>query len=584
VLKRPFTAARLLALLALVAGGLPGCSTLRQNAWYPPEAAYPHTAYDPVDDTSVVSTAEFHYAEAMRLNAEDSPAAVDAYLQAAVAAWPAVEQMARMLASTVPAGEVAIGAELPESREVELYESAVVGLLTSAQRHGRWNPVTGIVAITPQGLSPVATAYHGFVWAPAEFGPIQPVGHGTTSFLRRDYRRPGLGVPVIVGRNDAGAARPFVQPGRQFAATAIVRPVMTPAGPGARVEFYDPLRTMQVPVAGGAIPLASDISAPLARAGVDFVSDWLDPFLRPAAGGANDALAMIEPYQQGKIPVLLIHGLLSDPLTWNDMINELQAQPHIISRYQIWTFRYDSGAPFFTSAASLRRQLAELQALYSPHGGDPAASNIIVVGHSMGGLVAKLQVTYSGNALWGSAARVPLEQIVTDPATRATLGAAFFFEPNTSISRVIFIGTPHQGSGWARRAVGALGSALVQPAPLTKQRHDQVMTDNPGVFSDEMADSFPTSVDLLEPTSPLLNATARLPYCRGVVAHSIIGEGQFTVTGESTDGVVPVSSARLYGAASERLIVMRHGQEPRNEEVFEEVLRILNEHALGVYP
>ena len=49
--ERPPTFARLLALLPLVAACLSGCSTLRQNAWYPPAAALPRTAYDLVDDT-----------------------------------------------------------------------------------------------------------------------------------------------------------------------------------------------------------------------------------------------------------------------------------------------------------------------------------------------------------------------------------------------------------------------------------------------------------------------------------------------------------------------------------------------------
>jgi pimeloyl-ACP methyl ester carboxylesterase len=597
VTDRPLSALRLaplrrIACLLLAAGCLPGCASLRlrEEALRIPPAAIPRTAYDIVEPSDgpapggarTVALAELAYAEAMRLDAEDSPAAVEAYLQAALAAWPAVEAMAHILISGVPSGETAIAAELPDSREAELYESAVVGLLVSAQKYGRWNPVTGLVAMTPHGMAPVETTFHGFVWSPSEFGQIVPVGHEASTALKRDYRRTGLGVPLVVVRNDAGAQRPFIEPSRQFAATALVRPVLTPAGPTARLEFYDPLRRSQVQLSSGPAPLASDISAPLARAGVNFVQDWLEPFLRPAAGGADDALTMVEPYQPGKIPVILIHGLLSDPLTWNDMINELQAQPQIISRYQIWTFRYDSGEAFFTSAAVLRRQLAQLLALYDPTGCDPAATNIVAVGHSMGGLVANLQVTYSGNTLWSAAARVPLEQVLTDPATRANLRDAFFFEPSPHIARVVYIGTPHLGSGWARRAVGSLGSALVEPAPLAMARHEQVTRDNPGVFSDEMADRFPTSVDLLEPSSPLLNATARLPYRPGVITHSIIGEGQYTATGQPTDGVVPVASARLFGAASERMVIARHAQEPRNDEVLEEVMRILNEHALGV--
>lgn len=396
----------------------------------------------------------------------------------------------------------------------------------------------------PQGLAPLESAYHGFTWAPTEFESLHPAGDYTPKHPARAYRSEGLGVPLVVVRNDGAVSRPFVQPGRQFAATALVRPVSTAAGVTVRLEFYDPLRESHVQLNRGAVPLASDISAPLVRAGVDARQAWLDPFLRPAAAGVDDRLLMIEPFQPGKIPVLLVHGLLSDPQTWADMVNELQAQPQIRSRYQIWTFGYDTGEAFLASAAALRRQLAELQAFYYPCG-DLSASNIVIVGHSLGGLVANLLVTYSGETLWNASSSIRLEQIRTDLATRATLREAFFFEPSENVARVIYVGTPHMGSGWARRAVGSLGSALVQPAPLAEQRHNQLMRDNPGVFSDELTRRMPTSVDLLEPSSPLLQATARLPYRPGVGVHSIIGQGRFTIGSGSSDGVVPVSSARL---------------------------------------
>lgn len=288
---------------------------------------------------------------------------------------------------------------------------------------------------------------------------------------------------------------------------------------------------------------------------------------------------MLEPYQPGKIPVVFIHGLLSDPLTWADMLNELQVQPQVSSRYQIWAFRYDTGEPFLTSAAALRRQLAELKAYYDPCGGDRAAANIVLVGHSMGGLVANLQVTYSGEALWNSTSRIPLEQVRTDPATRAALGAAFFFDPNDDVSRVVYIGTPHLGSAWARRAVGSLGSALVETPPEVTERHDQMVRDNPGDFSEELTRRFPTSIDLLEPSSPLLNAAAKLPYRPGVTLHTVIGEGRYTVGSGPSDGVVPVTSARLVGSVSEKSVDSSHSSLPRNEEVIVEVIRILVEHA-----
>ena len=548
----------------------------------PPPLAAPRLASDFFADPNAATVAEVWYAEAVRLDAEGSAAAVDAYLQCAVAAWPAVEMAALDIQASGYLASPTANAPVHASREWELYQSAVVGLLVAAQEHGRWNPATGLVAMGPRGFMPVETAYHGFVGSPAEFGELRPVGNVASAHLTRTYRRHGLGVPLVVVHNESGAHRPFVQQRCQFAATALVRPVRTAHGADVRLELYDPLRQWQVRLATGPVPLAGNFSAPLVSPGVNLRQQWLEPFLRPATGGADDRLEMIEPFQPNKIPVLLVHGLLSDPITWTDMINELQVQTHLMSRYQIWTFRYDTGAPFFTSAAALRRQLAELQAIYNPCRTDAAATNIVIVGHSMGGLIANLQVSHSGELLWNAAARVPLGQLQTDPATRAALGEAFFFDPSSDVSRVVYIGTPHLGSGWARRAVGGLGSALVEPAPLAAQRHSQLMRDNHGAFSDELTQRFPTSVDLLEPTSPLLNATARLPYRPGVLAHSIIGEGRYTLGSGPSDGVVPVTSARLVGAASETLVNARHSHQPRNETVIAEVMRILAEHTAAV--
>ena len=114
---------------------------------------------------------------------------------------------------------------------------------------------------------------------------------------------------------------------------------------------------------------------------------------------------MTEPFQLGKIPLVLIHGLASSPVTWSHLENDLRAQPAVMARYQIWAFRYDTGDPFLTSAAELRQQLVALRQIYDPMRCDPSMSRMVMVGHSLGGLVSKLQVTNSNEVLWRSAAR-----------------------------------------------------------------------------------------------------------------------------------------------------------------------------------
>ena len=55
----------------------------------------------------------------------------------------------------------------------------------------------------------------------------------------------------------------------------------------------------------------------------------------------------------------------------------------------------------------------------------------------------------------------PIDSLKTDPATRGFLKEAFFFEPNPSVKRVVFIGTPQQGSSLGRQRAGVLRQLAV---------------------------------------------------------------------------------------------------------------------------
>jgi hypothetical protein len=206
-------------------------------------------------------------------------------------------------------------------------------------------------------------------------------------------------------------------------------------------------------------------------------------------------------------------------------------------------------------------------------------SQMVIIGHSLGGLLTKLQVTSSGNELWEAAANQPLSTICTDEATRADLAAAFYFEPSPDVSRVIFIATPHRGSMYAQLCIGRLSSALVEPPAIWRARHEQLIRDNPGAFRSDLSRRVPTSIDLLEPDSETLQATMRLPYRPGVALHSIIGDDRWTCGQGRSDGVVSVSSAQLEGVQSELFVDAQHTHVQRRPETSREVTRILLEHA-----
>ena len=310
----------------------------------------------------------------------------------------------------------------------------------------------------------------------------------------------------------------------------------------ATLDLYDPLHVTHVNFGAVEHELTRDISAPLAfvSAEVDR-NNWRD-FLRPGTENGNMGLRMLQPYQPGKIPVVLVHGLLSDKFTWIQMVNDLRSVPWINERFQIWTFQYYTGQPFLRSGAELRQALSEAIHTFDPQHMDPAMGQMVLVGHSMGGLVSKLQVTSSQNILWDAIASRPFNEVAIEPGDRQQVSQLFFFEPLPSVRRVLFIGTPHQGSFWADNSAGRLGSTLVS---MPKDRVELLQTlvkNNPDVFSKYLRKGIPTSIDLLRPDSPLLLGMQRLPVSPAVRLHSIVGTGSSLSDGTPADGIVPVSS------------------------------------------
>lgn len=544
---------------AVLLAALPhaGCSVLgSRSSWYPPADIDTAPAWAAVG--SSVDLVETQYEAGQQAEAAGDARCIDFYLAAATQAWPYY------------AGR----GSATDGRIAELYESSVRRFLESAVRLQRFSNTQG-VRLASGAVVPVF--YHGFAWQPCDFATLLPVGSYESPRLSRRYVSEGVGVPYVVLAPHP-PRYPFAKGGWPFGATAVVSP--TPAaGGGFALDFYDPLRTSAT---DAGLPLARDLTASIAYAASQRTDAWLDDFLRPDRGDALDGLYMCEPYQPGKIPIVFVHGLASDPLTWAELANDLQAQPAIFSRYQFWYFRYDTGDPFLSSAARLRRQLVELRQTYDPQRCNPLLSQMVLVGHSMGGLVSKMQVTYSGDELWRAAATRPFETTIADPATRADLAAAFFFAPSPDIKQVIYIATPHRGSGEAQRWVGRISSALVEDPPSRQMRFDQFVSNNPGIFRDELARRVPNSIDLLEPSSLILQATERLPYGAGVSTHSVIGDDRWQLGEGPSDGVVPVSSSRLAGVRSELVVDAQHTQVQRDPNTVREVSCILLQHAAAM--
>lgn len=554
-------------MLVLVSAQM-GCQSWRSGARVKHEKAIRN-------QTDSMVAAECALAHAAQLEEQGNPQCLEFYYQSATAIWPDVEL------KIIQCGK-------PTGRAAEIYQNAITKLIVVGQKQKRFHPSEGLRLQIDSRPVTIPIAYHGFPWRPEDFDCLQPVCETKSKDLKTWYRCNGLGVPFIAfhHRRPCEKFRAEKQP---FPATLVLYPtpvkqndtngIAPPNGPRQfGFALADPLRVSRLKLEKTEAEIARDQSSSLAYRLSNDPKNAFESFVQPGNNESSQGLYMIEPYQPGKIPVVFVHGLLSSPTTWANAANEMRARTDLMARYQIWAFDYPTGEPFLSSAASLRHQLRQIQLYLDPTCQDPAMSQMVVVGHSMGGLVSKLLVTHSGTELWDSVSCRPFDEVKMTPEVRSDLAPSFFFEPTPMVRRVVFMGTPHRGSPWARRPIGRIGAKLVEEPSEWTAQHRRLVEENPNVFSEEFERRIPTSIDLLKPKSPLLAGINRLPFSQHVKLHSIIGCGYWMCGAGDSDRVVPVSSARLTQVESEKRVRAKHGQVNETAKAVDEMFAIFREH------
>src|SRR5262249_41723170 len=153
----------------------------------------------------------------------------------------------------------------------------------------------------------------------------------------------------------------------------------------------------------------------------------------------------------------------------------------ILEHYQPWFFLYPTGQPVLESAAQLRQNLQETQRLFDPAGNAVASRHVVVVAHSMGGLLAHTLVSDSDNSLWNVFANKPLNTLSLTAAERSTILQYFFFRHQAYIDRVVFLAVPHRGSWLAAGIVGSIGSRLIQHPRIPGGAMKQLASEYPGI-------------------------------------------------------------------------------------------------------
>lgn len=472
----------------------------------------------------------------------------------------------------------------------DVYNAALEGALRITAEAGLLKPGTTQQIAVGDRQYAVHIGISG-KWRSEDFERLEFVSEYEVQGLNNRHHTFGLGVPLIAVRNNnqgQNAAEQFYPPGLSFPVTAFLRVAHADAGNLTCVlELHDPLVSNTVEVGNRVVPLETDVSTALA-----FFLDHRKlnssealatlGLLNPSATSQLTGLYMLEPYDPERIPVIMVHGLWSSPLTWMDMFNDLRSFPEVRENYQFWFYMYPTGQPFWVSAARLRDDLAHAQATLDPHRLNPKLNQLVLVGHSMGGLVSRMQTVESGEAFWQLVSDRPFNEVRGRDEERDELARLLFFRPNPSVRRVITIGTPHDGSHFANQYTQWLARQLITLPNMLVQANQQIVRDNPGVFRNTDFLTITTSIDSLAPDSPVLPVLRSRQTAPWVRHHNIVGlapsESFFTTFSGEGDGVVSLTSAQFDAAQSELAVPAHHSTVHQHPKSILEVRRVLLEH------
>jgi pimeloyl-ACP methyl ester carboxylesterase len=336
---------------------------------------------------------------------------------------------------------------------------------------------------------------------------------------------------------------------------------------------------------GRRVPLAANWSASLAYL-YQFAPDskvGFEAMLRPAEYDSLTFLYSLAPFDPDKIPVILIHGLMSSPTTWVNMLNRLRTDPVLRNNYQAVLFRYPSGYPISRNAAVMHQMLADYRKMYTTPRSREKMQQMVMIGHSMGGNLSSIEVRDSGESIWDLFFDRPADQMPISPHDQKELHDLFHFKANPDVERAIFIAAPHRGSNLARKLIGDLGHSLIRlpsnalDIGLSLGQVEQL----PGLsnFGKSQINARPNSITSLRPSSEYLKAIVDLPLGQRVTYHTIAGQvNQNAPRSEGTDTVVPYWSSHLDGATSEKIVDASHTKITHHPDSIEDVRRILYLH------
>jgi pimeloyl-ACP methyl ester carboxylesterase len=441
----------------------------------------------------------------------------------------------------------------------------LVALLRSAQQGQLWNR-TGTFSYggTTYNLRFAKPTRDG-VWNPGHFTSFTPAADVDLKTIEHRNHVDGIG-GALVGVRKMDPLEPFSP---LVGVAASVTAVLDFKGREATLSLIDTTEKSKARISGRERTLDADFSAPLAYYPQQSeLVEGIMGALRVQERMNITGLYMLQPYDPDRIPLIFVHGLISTPRMWRNVINELEKDPEIRRRYQCWVFGYPTGNPPLYSALRLREELAKVRQRY------PDSKDMVLVGHSMGGILSRTQVTTVERQHWDAIGKEKADLFLSKVKPGSLIERAVLFQANPHVDRAVFICSPHRGSKMAMGTLGELAIKLISLPVDIASTATQSLGSSVAIITGD-PNRMPTSIDGLSPQSPTLKTLNKRPIT--VPHHSIIGDRGKGDTPNSSDGVVEYWSSHLDSAQSEKIVPGPHGA-CELPETIAEVRRLLRLH------
>lgn len=409
--------------------------------------------------------------------------------------------------------------------------------------------------------------------------------------LRNQYRRDGLGAELVAvfassvvkqeDENKPWSETPFpsVTVMLRFPGNSIESVL---AGNQVELQGFDPHKNMSVDIRGIPVPLAANFTSGyglwLARSG--FAQESLLSLIGRSETLDKPRIYLMQPFDPNRRVILMLHGLASSPEAWVNVANEVLGDEELRQNFQIWQVYYPTNLPLPFNNREIRDAVDATLKNFDPNGNRRASRDMVLIGHSMGGVLARLMVSDSGDKLWESVLNRYSVSRQREQRLRQKIEPYVIFRAMPQPTRAIFIAAPHRGTPYAENHFARFVSGLIRLPATVLSRVTEIgqLLVNSDNASDEPLIGAINSIKNLSDQDPFVQESAKLPISNKVKFHSIMGNDTPKSTlVDSSDGVVPYASARLDGASSELVVNSWHSVQETPEAIVE-IRRILREH------